>query len=62
MCDISNLNNFFDLINKKYDLQIEYQPTHVTLYTLQPNKGIFLADSGDIEKLSKPITNPGIAL
>jgi hypothetical protein len=58
MCDISNLNVFFDSINTKYNLQIEYPPTHVTLYTLQPNVGIFLTDMGDIKKLSKPISNP----
>lgn len=62
MCDISNLNNFFDLINKKYSLQLEYPPTHATLYTLQPNVDIFLTDAGDIAKLTKLIINPGIVL
>ena len=58
MCEISNLNKFFDLINKKYGLNIEYPPTHVTLYVL-PNKfGIFLTDSNDIKNLTTPINNP----
>lgn len=60
MCDISNLNDFFDQMNAKYKLHVEYPPTHVTLYTLQPDKGIFLTDQSDIEVLTKRIENPGI--
>jgi hypothetical protein len=58
MCKISNLNNFFDLINKKYLLSIEYPPTHITLYTPLSKLGIFLTDSSDINNLTKPISNP----
>lgn len=58
MCDASNLDTFFDSINQKYGLQLEYPPTHVTIYTLQPNVGIFLTDSNDIQRLSKPIERP----
>ena len=62
MCDISNLDKFFELLNQKYGLQFEMQPTHVTLYTLQPDLGIFLTDSQDIERLTKLISNPGLVL
>lgn len=62
MCDVSNLDKFFTLINKKYGLKLEYPPTHVTLYTLPEQRGIFLADSEDIKKLTKPIPNPGLVL
>jgi hypothetical protein len=62
MCDISNLNKFFDLISEKYNLDLEYPPTHVTLYTLQPDKGVFLTGTEDIKTMAKPITNPGIKL
>lgn len=58
MCDMSNLDMFFDHLNKKYELNVEYPPTHVTLYTLQPNTGIFLTDSSDIANLTKSIPNP----
>lgn len=58
MCEISNLNKFFDLINKKYKLNIEYPPTHVTLYILPSKHGIFLTDSNDIKNLTAPIDNP----
>ena len=58
MCDVSNLDKFFEQLNKKYSLGVECPPTHVTLYTLQPNVGIFMVDSGDMQKLTKVITAP----
>lgn len=57
MCDIANLDKFFELINKKYGLQVEYPPTHITLYTFQ-GVGVFLTDSQDIQKFTKAIANP----
>jgi len=57
MCKVSNLDKFFEFINKKYELNIEYPPTHVTLYKLPGKLGIFLTDSEDIKNLTKPITN-----
>ena len=58
MCEISNLDEFFIYLNEKYNIQIESQPTHVTLYTLEHNTGIFLTDSEDIKNLTKSISNP----
>ncbi len=58
MCGISNLREFFDFINRKYSLETECPPTHITLYTSQPDAGIFLTHSGDIARLTKIIGNP----
>lgn len=58
MCKVSNLDKFFEIINKKYGLKIEYPPTHVTLYTLESKGGIFLIDSNDIKNFTIPIKNP----
>jgi hypothetical protein len=58
MCNVVNLDKFFEIVNKKYSLTIEYPPTHVTLYTLPDKLAIFLSDSADIEKLTKVIENP----
>ncbi|OGI67380.1 hypothetical protein A3A05_00920 [Candidatus Nomurabacteria bacterium RIFCSPLOWO2_01_FULL_41_12] len=59
MCEVSNLNKFFDFINKKYGLNIKYLPTHVTLYnTLKGEPGIYLMDSDDIKNFTVPIPNP----
>lgn len=57
-CKVPNLDKFFELINKKYELNIEYPPTHVTLYKLPGKMGIFLTDASDINNLTKPIPNP----
>lgn len=58
MCKVSNLDKFFEMINKKYGLEIEYPPTHVTLYKLPGKLGIFLTDVNDIKNLTKSILNP----
>ena len=58
MCEILNLEKFFEIIDEKYELNIEYPPTHITLYTLESKPGIFLTDANDIKNLTKPISNP----
>ena len=58
MAEISNLNGFFDTINQKYELSVETPPTHVTLYTFQPDLGIFITDSKELKQLTKVIDNP----
>ena len=58
MCEVSNLNKLFEILNTKYGLKIEYPPTHVTLYKLEGKIGIFLTDANDIKSLTKPIPNP----
>ena len=62
MCNISNLDKFFEKINNKYNLELECPPTHATLYTLKLDEGIFLTDANDIEDLTKIITNPELKL
>lgn len=62
MCSVSNLNTFFERLNAKYDLHVEYPPTHVTLHTFQRDRGIFLTDQDDIENMTKQVENPGIML
>ncbi len=57
-CEVSNLPAFFEIINKKYSLKIEYPPTHITLYAHDGKTGIFLTDSDDMKNLTKPIPNP----
>lgn len=53
MCKVSNLDGFFELINKKYGLNIETPPTHITIYTSEPEVGIFLTNSKDIKQMTK---------
>jgi len=59
MCEVSNLNKFFDFVNQKYKLNIKYTPTHVTLYnTVKGEPGISLMDLDDIKNFTVPIENP----
>lgn len=58
LCEVFNLDAFFALINEKYNLSLEYPPLHVTLYTLQPDIGIFVINKADIENLTQPIEHP----
>lgn len=59
MCEVSNIKFFFDLINKKYNLDIKYPTTHVTLFNTQKGKsGIYLMDMEDIKNFTIPIDNP----
>lgn len=59
MCEISNLNKFFDSVNKKYNLKIKYPVPHVTIYnTKKGEPGMYLLDSDDIENNTILIENP----
>lgn len=58
MCEVSEINEFFDQLNQMYHLNVEYPPMHVTLYTKQQDKGIFVIDSDDREKRTTVIERP----
>lgn len=59
MCEVSNLNKFFDLINQKYRLNVLYMPTHVTVYgDVKGRRGVWLMDEDDIKNFTVPIKNP----
>lgn len=58
MCSVTHINDFIDLVNRKYDLALDHTPTHVTLYTLQKNRGIFLYDLHDLQELAVKIDAP----
>lgn len=57
MCNIKNLNNFFDKVNSDFGLNISYQPTHVSFYTLNLDEAIGLNNQQDIETMTKDISN-----
>ncbi len=56
MCDVSNIKEFFEALNKKLGFNVETPPTHITLYTLQQDKGIGLNNNPDIEDKTSIIT------
>ena len=57
-CKVSNLETFSKMFGNLYDVQIPLQPTHVTLYTLQPNVGIGLNSQEEMAHKSRSIIPP----
>lgn len=60
---VSHLDEFFAQINKAYGVNVPVQPTHVTLYTLQPNVDIGITTEGQLnqyERIDVPQINRAI--
>lgn len=56
MCQASGINEFFDGLRKKFDVDIPNQPTHVTLYTREGGVGIGLTSEDDIKALTRKLS------
>jgi hypothetical protein len=57
-----NLADFFELLRGKYDADLPERPTHITLYTLQPEVGIGIVSRRELESDSRPIEMPNLKL
>ena len=55
MCEFSGLEKYFEIVNAKYSLNLEYPPLHITLYVLPEKWGIFISDSNDILNFTKSL-------
>ncbi|MDP2630729.1 MAG: hypothetical protein Q8P56_04955 [Candidatus Uhrbacteria bacterium] len=55
LCGVSDLDNFIRSLESHLDIEISLQPTHATLYTLQPDVGIGLNSQADMKEKSVPI-------
>lgn len=58
LCEVSNLEEFSKTLSGRLGIEIPPQPTHVTLYTLQPDIGIGLNSRGDMEQKSTLVEAP----
>src|SRR3989344_4064357 len=58
LCEVSNLESLFKFLNARLGTAIATQPTHMTLYTLQPNVGIGLNTPADMETKSISVEPP----
>jgi hypothetical protein len=52
-CSVLNLEGFFKMMNEILDMFIPVQPTHVTLYSLIPGKGIGITSDKAMEQCPK---------
>lgn len=55
MVTVPGIKDFFKLLQDKYAVELPLQPTHITLYTLQPDTGIGLLSTEVVEKESEPV-------
>lgn len=60
MCEVTNYDGLFALINKKYSLAMEVPRTHVTIYSSEPDKGTYLINSKDIQQITKIVDVPNL--
>lgn len=58
MCNISHIDDLFVVLRRELNIQIETPPTHVTLYTLQPEVGIGINNTDDLKNKTSVIDNP----
>ncbi len=57
MVEINNLGDFFENVRKHFQIDIDNQPTHITLYTLIKDEGIGINNQNDLLKLTEVVTS-----
>jgi hypothetical protein len=55
IAEVPNLDKFFEKLRQKYGKDIPSQPTHITLYTLQPERGIGIFSENELNNESRQI-------
>lgn len=58
LVNVPHLDAFFESLRAKYITDIPVQPTHITLYTLQPDAGIGVLSQEQMDKVSAAIDLP----
>lgn len=58
MANLQDVDELFDYLRKKHDVDFPTQPTHITLYTLQPEAGIGILSQQELERDSVVVTIP----
>lgn len=62
MCEVTNYDGLFVFINKKYNLNMEVPRTHVTIYSSEPDKGIYLINLDDVQQITKIVDIPNLSI
>lgn len=58
MVEVSGIDALFDALRTKYGPTLPMQPTHITLYTLQPNTGIGLFSTDEVARDTRVVMIP----
>jgi hypothetical protein len=54
MVDMPGISELFEALREKHNVAFPIQPTHITLYTLQPGAGIGLLSAEELQRDSTP--------
>lgn len=58
MVKVPGIENLFEVLRAKYGVNLPTQPTHITIYTLQPNVGIGILSNDELNSDSKVVDLP----
>lgn len=58
MTKVPDLDTFFKELEQAYSVILPFQPTHITLYTLQPETGIGILSQEELARDSEIVTVP----
>ncbi|MGB3023607.1 MAG: hypothetical protein WBB39_02260 [Candidatus Saccharimonadales bacterium] len=61
MIEVPGIDALFDTLRSKYSPTLPTQPTHITLYTLQPNTGIGLFSTDEVARDTQVVTVPELS-
>ncbi|HPR09755.1 MAG TPA: hypothetical protein PLT04_04255 [Candidatus Saccharibacteria bacterium] len=61
MVNVLGVEVLFDKLRDKFSLEIPTQPTHITIYTLQPEAGIGILSPEELDRDSQTITLPELS-
>ena len=61
MVELKNINALFDYLRSKYSIDFPTQPTHITMYTLQPEAGIGILSQDELTDSSLGVDIPALA-
>ncbi len=61
MVQLENIDELFDYLRSKYGVNFPTQPTHITMYTLQPEIGISILSQAELDQDSVVVDIPELA-
>ena len=61
MVELKNINELFDYLRSKHGVDFPTQPTHITMYTLQPEAGIGILSQDELTDSSLVVDIPALA-
>lgn len=61
MVELKNINELFNYLRSKHDVDFPTQPTHITMYTLQPEIGIGILSQDELTDSSSAVDVPALA-